>query len=234
MLESQRGTIGVLLGKAELAISNTTGIQEIKTAMAAAGYTDARMAEARALLDNTRKAVTLVSSFKGGQKKSTETLKALWKDVNAAYQNISETCKALFKGERSTLTALGLDKRMPRATSEFIKSYYNLYDNAVSNPASAAKLAEYGYPAARLQSERAKITAFDKANKDQEAAKGSYQQAAREEKKLLKALKAWLNTFTRIAKVALKAKPDLLEKLGILARSKRPARKKKADKPAKA
>ncbi|MDI6739328.1 MAG: hypothetical protein QME74_03075 [Candidatus Edwardsbacteria bacterium] len=235
MPESTRSTIGVLLNKGELAIANTLAIAEIKTAMAAAGYPDAKMAEARTLLDSARKAVALVASLKGAQKKNTEALKTAWKDAANAYQSLSETCKAVYRAERSILTALGLDKKMPKATADFIKRGMLLFDNAAGTAAIAAKLAEHGYTAARLQSDRAKFAAFDKANKDQEAAKGAYQQAAREERKLLKDFEAWLNKFTRLAKVALKAKPDLLEKLGILARSKRPVKKaKKEAKEAKA
>jgi len=90
-----------------------------------------------------------------------------------------------------------------------------------------------GYDQARLQSERAKITAFESANQAQEAAKGAAHQATREQDAALAALRDWLAQYIKIAKVALRDRKQLLEKLGVLTTSggrptKKPTEQKSA------
>jgi len=53
----------------------------------------------------------------------------------------------------------------------------------------------------------------------QDALKGESQQATRDLAATTKQLRGWYASFSRIARAALKDKPDLLEKIGIFARS---------------
>jgi hypothetical protein len=59
------------------------------------------------------------------------------------------------------------------------------------------------------------ITAFEAADRSQDQAKGSAQQATRDQDAALKALKLWYQQYIKIARVALQGKKELLEKLGI-------------------
>ena len=115
---------------------------------------------------------------------------------------------------------------MPRRASEFQKAALKLF-----NGNSLAALAEYGYDEARLTAERAKISAFKAASEGQDAANGALQQAPSAQDAALQALDKWTAQYIKIAKVALGEKPQLLEKLGVLARTsptaaQRAARKK--------
>ena len=95
-------------------------------------------------------------------------------------------------------------------------------------------MADYGYNSVKLQSERIKIAAYDTANQQQEAAKGAAQQSTREQDWALQALNAWKAQYLKIAKVALSGKPQLLEKLGVLARTSKTAAQRAAPKKASA
>jgi hypothetical protein len=95
-------------------------------------------------------------------------------------------------------------------------------------------LTSYGYDAARLGSERAVIVAFDQANQAQVAAIGAVQQATRDQLAALTGVNQWLIQYLKIAHVALRDKPDLIEKLGGLARSSRTAAQRGAPKKAAA
>ena len=79
-----------------------------------------------------------------------------------------------------------------------------------------------------MQSERAKIAAFCSANQRREAAKGAGQQATREQNATLKAMNDWVGQYTRVVKVALRDKKQLLEKLGINARVSKTAAQRAA------
>jgi hypothetical protein len=65
------------------------------------------------------------------------------------------------------------------------------------------------------------IVAFDQANQTQVAAIGAAQQATRDQFAALTGMHQWLMQYLKIAHVALRDKPDLIEKLCGLARSSR-------------
>jgi hypothetical protein len=102
------------------------------------------------------------------------------------------------------------------STSGFIPAAYALFDNALKIEEIQKVLATYGYDQAKLQSERAKIAAFESTNQAQEAAKVAAHQATREQDTALAALRDWLAQYIEIARVALRDKKQLLEKLGVL------------------
>ena len=84
-----------------------------------------------------------------------------------------------------------------------------------------------GYGADRLSAGRARVVEMSAAIQAHKAAMGASQQATDEQDAALGALGAWMSEFLAIAKVALSAKPQLLEKLGILKRDgKTPAQRK--------
>src|SRR5207247_6176027 len=66
------------------------------------------------------------------------------------------------------------------------------------------------------------------ANQRREAAKGAAQQATREQEAALQAVSDWVGQYTRIAKVALRDKKHLLEKLGIGVRMSKTAAQRAA------
>ncbi len=94
-------------------------------------------------------------------------------------------------------------------------------------------LASFGYTTAKLSAERGKIVELSAAIQAHESASGAAQQATSEQNKAMDALDYWMGAFVRVAKVALRDEPQLLEKLGILKRnSKTPAQRASAGKAA--
>ena len=99
---------------------------------------------------------------------------------------------------------------------------------------SSGLLADFGYDADRLAAERAKIEAFDTANQAQEMAKGAAQQATQDQDAALAKMNEWVAQYLKIAKVALRGKKQLLEKIGVTARTSKTAAQKAAPKKAAA
>jgi hypothetical protein len=105
---------------------------------------------------------------------------------------------------------------MPKDTAGFLAAAYTLFDNA----ASLAVLADYGYDTEKMQAEREKLVLMDASNQNQEAA--------------LDTLNEWVAQYRKIAKVALRGKKQLLEKIGIAARTSKTAAQRAAPKKAAA
>jgi len=216
------------LNIAQVAINNTLGDAEIKALVAGFGYTTAKLNKGKALYTTALEAVNATKGGRGSQKGATAALKAAKKDAHDAYQALAQVARAGLSP--ADLEALGLIDKEPRETSNFIAAGYTLFDNALTVPA----LTEFGYEADRLAAERAKIEAYDQANQTQEAAKGTKQQATAEKDVALAALNDWVAQYLKIARVALRGKPQLLEKIGIAARTSKTKAQQAAPKKAAA
>ena len=117
---------------------------------------------------------------------------------------------------------------MPRPTASFISAAYAVFDNALVIQEINTALAAFGYSEEKIASERQKISNYDSANQVQESLKGAAQQATRDQDTAVKALNAWLAQYIKIAKVALRNKKQLLEKIGVTARTTKTAAQKNA------
>jgi hypothetical protein len=200
------------LNAAQLASANSLADPEIKAAVAQFGYTTVKLNKGKALYEAALAAVNAQKSGKGTQKDATAQLKAAQTEARDAYQALAKVARAtLSKAEQATL-GLGAE---PRGTAAFIQAGYTLFDNA----GEVAALAEFGYEADRLAAERAKIEAYDQANQAQEMAKGAAQQATQDQDAALAALSEWVAQYLKIAKVALRGRKQLLEKIGVTART---------------
>jgi len=216
------------LTAAQLAITNSLADPEIKAAVAQYGYTTTKLNAGKKLYDTALAAVNAQKSGRGNQKTATADLKAKEKDARDAYQAAAKVARAAL--DKDGLAKLGLAGKEPRGTAGFIQAGYTLFDNA----AESGLLAEFGYDADRLAAERAKIEAFDQANQAQEMAKGAAQQATQDQEAALKAMNDWVAQYLKIAKVALRGKKQLLEKIGVTARSTKTAAQRAAPRKAAA
>ena len=215
-------TIAKQLNKAQLAIANSLADTEISTAVAAYGYDTAKLNAGMALYTTALTAVNAQAAAKGDQKAATAEVKAKQKIARDAYQAAAKVARAALDEEG--LTTLDLTGSEPRDTAGFIQAGYTLFDNAKES----GLLADFGYDTARITAERAKIADFDAANQAQEAAKGAAQQATQEQDAALAAMNDWTAQYLKIAKVALRGKKQLLEKIGVTARTTKTAAQRAA------
>lgn len=230
-------SIAAQLNSAQVAISNALADAGMLKMLAEYGFTAAKVKEGQKLYDIARLAVNTHKNLSGTQQDKTASVKKITKNAIDAYQSLAKVARAIWLKDKAKLVTLGLHGKMPKSTAGFITAAYTLFDNAAgaeitSSSSATGTLAEYGYTKAKLTSERAKITELDKINQAQESAKGMAQDAARTQDKALRELAEWLARFIKIAKVALRAKPEYLEKLGVLSRSGKTKAQRKA--PAKA
>ncbi len=212
------------LNAAQLAVNNSLADEEIQALVSGFGYSSTGLQAGCELIERAQAAVQAQKLAAGAQQDSSQALSEAQKAAADAYQALAKVARATC--DPSQLTALGLNRQMPRDTAGFLTAAYTLFDNA----ATLGSLSDFGYTAEKLTLERGKITAYDQLNQRQEAAKGSAQQATREQEAALQALNDWVMQYLKIAKVALRAKPQLLEKLGVAARTSRTAAQRLARK----
>ena len=212
-----------LLKRAALAIDNTLADAQIRELMAAYSYTPEALAEARKLVDTARAASSAQLVAAGEQLQATAAFVQANAVARAAYQALAKLARA--SCDKPSLTKLGLSGSEPQAAGAFMKAAFDLFDNAPQVPMLASR---FGYNAAKLAAERAKISALQAADQAQGTAMGAAQQATAQQQAAFKALQAWLAEYLKIARVALRQDPQQLEKIGVVARTSKTAAQRAA------
>jgi hypothetical protein len=202
-------------GVARQIITNSLNVSEILDLVDGYNYNEDKLNEGMALVEAAEAASNTQTVKAGAQKTATETFLDARAAAKDAYQALAKLARAVYVHDPAHITALGLDGPAPKQTMAFLGAAFTLFDNA----ATLSALADYGYDAARLASERAKITAMSEADNAQEIAKGEAQQATVEAESALKAMNEWIAQYRKILRIALRGKKQLLEWLGIKART---------------
>ena len=213
-----------LLSRAAQAIDNSLSDAGIRDVVATYGYNEAKLREGRALVDAALAASSAQLAANGEQQRATAALNQAEQTTRAAYQALSKLARA--SCDKPSLAVLGLTGSAPSTPGGLAKAAFNLFDNAPQVPA----LAGFGYDAKRLAAGRATADALQAADTAQGAAKGAAQQAALRQKAAFKALESWLALYIKVAKVALAADAQQLEKLGVIARTSKTAAQRAASK----
>lgn len=205
-------TIADQLSAAELAIRSSLADVEIQQLVAGCGYTIEKLGEGRLLFEVARATVHARELAAAVQLSAGYVLDNARREAFDAYQALAKVARAILSP--AALSRLGLQGEMPRSASAFLVAAGTLFDNAPSMHA----LADFGYDAAGIAVERAKVEAFKAAYQKQETATDVARQAFAEQDEALSALNKWMTQYLEIAQVALREKPQLLEKIGVLAR----------------
>lgn len=207
------------LNAAQLVIANSLDEAEIQSIMTGYGYPPEALQEALSQYDAAAAAVQQQELARSAQETATHEAVLAERSARDAYQALAKVARAVLQQDKHLLSGLGLTGREPATASVFVEAAKALFANA----AVTAGIADHGFDAARLKAEGAKILAFDKAKRKQEAAKGIAQQATEKRDAVLEQLDAWRAQYVKIARVALRADKQLLERLGVPARTSKTA-----------
>ncbi len=129
------------------------------------------------------------------------------------YTDYRETARAIFT-DKADKAALGLNGSMPRDLQKFLTEAKSAYSAGKKAPYTES-LTRRGYSPARLDAELAGLKLLGDLSAGSKRAAGAAQKATADRDKAAKSLKAWVSEFRRIAKRALRGRPDLLAALGL-------------------
>lgn len=213
-------TVQAILMRAELVVTGHRSDPEIQTAMAPFGYDNAAILALETKLTAGRAVVAETTRKRGESQQATQAVQAAFKDARDAAATFALVCRETLKGDPGALASLGLTSgAAPQAIGAFLLYANNLFTNALAaSPDVKARFATRGYTDARLTAEKNKIAALHTANQKQEQAKGTAQDLTPQQRQTLADLDDAAMTYRKLARRALKSRPQLLEKLGIKAR----------------
>ncbi len=214
-MSNSKNSIAEQLKKAGIKVENSLSNEDIKTEVAKKGYTEEELLNGRAKVEAATKAVQNQPSKAGVAKGATELEAKCKLEAHGAYQDLGQILRSKYSSNSPQLTKVGLVGSEPESTADFIKAGYTLFDNAKSDAEISTFILSRGYTPEFIDSERAKISAYEKANQDQKTADGNAAKATEDEAKALKEMNDWVSEYTAVAKVALRKNKKLLEKIGI-------------------
>ena len=221
MTTLRNDNIGNQLKRSKLAIQNTIKDPAVLALVAAKGYPLAVMNQGLVIYNNADAAVALAANTSGDQGMASEAADAAWKAVRVAYQDLAKIARAMFMRRTEVLTLLGLNQPMPRAAGSFTLAFNKLFNTGAYTPEITAKFLAKGYDSSKYSECRGLFGEWENAAGLHKAAAGDAEVAAEDQEKKLKLMVDWVAEYFKIARVALKERPQLLEKIGVLVRRTR-------------
>lgn len=215
----KKNSIPTQLKSAEAAINNALKYAEIKAAVLPYGYTVAKLNGGRGLYAEASAAFDHALALGGDQQVATAEVNSALKIARKVYQDLAKLCRVVFAKQPGTLARLGLNKPMPRPMDDFVVAADTLFNWNEHTQDIKDALEAKTYDSSKVSQERSKIAALNVARQTQKGFMGDAQEAKAAQRTALKELHEWYMEFRKLARLALKDKPQLLEKLGILHRS---------------
>lgn len=185
---------------------------EIASLLAARGYDAAKLAAGRQLQQRLQAAIAHRQILIGRKSAAGSDLDYAAASAREAFKEYRGTVQAIATFTADDRKALGANGDIFKDRQKFITQATAAYTNAAL-PAYASTLAECGYPAAALTAARATLAAFYQADTDQSIVEGDATKATADRNIAYEELKTYLKQLKRLAKVALRHRPDLLKKL---------------------
>ena len=156
----------------------------------------------------------------GVQHAVTEQKGEAWEDAVDAYQDVAKVIRARFQDDSQKLKLFSLIKQ-PTDIAGFLANAHNVFNVAMNNADVQEGLLKRKLTPEKLQEKYALIVALDEANQDQRGAIGDAQLATEAQDIALDQMHKWYAEYIKICRVALEDESQLLEKLGIPARTTR-------------
>ncbi|KAB8143390.1 hypothetical protein F8S13_10260 [Chloroflexia bacterium SDU3-3] len=204
---------------------------DLQHALEEAGYTSDVIAQGRALHDAHIAALNHANQAQGRRINATKALQDQMKAMKIQVSGLEKIVRSLFGKDAGVLRALDMRQyaafgtvktpeekasRQPsKSQAAFLAHARSLYDGALARPDVLEKLATVGYPAARLASEREQVLALAQADAAQEVRKAEAKASTAALNAAERALDQWVSQLATVAKVHMRARPDLLDKLGL-------------------
>ena len=200
----------------QVAIDNALADAQLQQALAAYGYTAARLEQGRQLYQTVLGLQHRQQSGYGGQRTASDAANAAWKQANETYMRLSKVARVALKEQQGDCLALGLNGARKQSFAGWLAQVQQFYTNALAQQAVLARLGEFGVTEAKLKAGQALVVAAEAAYATQKRDKDAAQQATQARNAALRQLTRWHGDFVKLARIAFEDEPQRLEQLGIV------------------
>jgi len=212
-------TIQELLENSKIAITNAMEDEEIKTLLLEYNYDEAKLNEGLELYKISDQLYNQQKKEYGEQYAAKASYEKAFKKAHPKYMEHVTLTRMAFKESPKKLVEMALHEPRQRRIGLWLKQARIFYDAAIGDDVVLESLSKYGVTKEKLEAGKQLIQEVEIENRKHKKESGEAQQSTVERDKALENLEEWISEYYQICKFALSEKPQLLEKLGIMARS---------------
>jgi hypothetical protein len=216
-MPSHYESVAEFLQGAKTLIENADGTPSIAQALGGYGYDAARLEEGRRLWAEADAAVKKQALDSGGKSGSVADQGKAWEKANAAYAKALKVARVAFGEDPKAIAALKLYGPRKQSLAGWLEQAGTFYANLASDSGLALRLARFGYDAAKLAAESARVEAVREKSQAKAQGTGTAQASTASRDKKLRELDVYVSELRTIARVAFYEEPQELEKLGVMA-----------------
>lgn len=209
-----------ILNRSRIAIMNSLSDDEILEQVARFGYNEAAILEGKALLDTATELYQRHLREHDEQWAATRHQHTAFKRAHRQYMDFVNVARVVFKNNPDAYQRLGLAGERARVFTDWLPQVRRFYTVALQEPDILNTLSsEVNITRERLEAGVQLVDETVAAYEKQIRETGEAQQATPEKNAAIDALYEWVHDYLTVAEIALKANPQLLEKLGLVVKS---------------
>jgi len=190
----------------------------VKPEMEKYGYSEAKMAEGKTLLVDAKAACNSYAKEFGEQLQAFSVYEAILIPCKEHYGKDLEIARFVFRDRADAQSTLELNGRRKHSVVESYSQMVDFYDRLTANAGWVAEMGKMKVTPEMLNDQKSELAKIRKLKDEHSREKGEAQQATVERDQLLEKLNAWVADYTKVAKFALAATPQLLEGLNKVVR----------------
>jgi hypothetical protein len=193
-------------------IYNVKNYPAIRQKLIEWGYPLQKVDEAEAVLNNT----LLTQQDQQKSYRDKQSINRRWRtemgEVRTRYAEHRAVAKTIFRNQPDELARLRLDQPLPRRQSNWLEQMQAFYQEV----GESKDMQKLGVKPEELTQTKAMVASLVELRAQRLQCKGSSESATQKRNQALAELTTWRKEFSRVAKMALKDDPQLLEVLGIV------------------
>lgn len=218
-MPKKRLSIEDKMNRARVLINNVIDSETIKNALVEYGYDDNRINEGKTMYDTCQQSIQEKSQLYRQQYSASVKLRKISKDTHSFYMDLFKLAKRAVKDTEELSRRLGVEARLGTSNRGWITQARAFYNIAMNDQEILPELAKFNITAEKLQQGSNLLSEVEKLDEIQEKSKGKAQEATSKRNQTLKELWSWVSDLIEVCRIAFKSNPQVLEQLGILARS---------------
>jgi hypothetical protein len=196
------------------ALENSLSDESVKAELSKFGYTEEKIKEGKKLFTEAEALAFSQKKEYSEQIKATKNFNDAWDAAREMYYVASKTAQVAFKNNPDAKKLLGLDAERKQSISGWLSQTNLFYSNLISSNDLINEISKYGYSKEKLESKFKVCENVSSLNIIQAKESGEAQDSTKVRDDKIDELFSWISDFKKIAKLALRAHPQWLEKIG--------------------
>lgn len=203
----------------KILLNNSIDDSIIRSSVALFGYDEIKLSEAKSLFSILEDLYKTQLREYEDQYLAQNVFQNKREVVNEHYMDLITISKIAFKNDIGAQQTLGINQIRKKSYSGWYSQALEFYDNLITSPSYTVTLEAYGQSIEKVKAVKQQILETRIYAEVHKSEKEEAQQTSQIRDEILDLLIEWVSDYKKIARIALKDKPHLLETLGLSRKS---------------